>query len=338
MRILGVDVGGAHVKTAVAQIDGPKAHLFPRRVYPYEIFKRKDDLVEILQNAVAREKPDGVALTMTGELSDVFKNRWEGARWIIRTALSAIGGKPLKVLNVDGMLVSPATALRAPSTAASANWAATAKFVSGMIQRCVIVDIGSTTTDILPIFGGKPAVRGKTDLERLAHGELLYTGYLRTPARAVLPEITVGRKILNLCPEFFAVVGDAHIYLGQIRARDYTITTPDRGAKTKKGAGKRLARLVLSEPGELGDSHLKSLAVQLVERNALNIARAVNRVMRERKLSGAPVILMGPGRIYKKALMKKIQSPFHDTVNGVPVELLDPAACCAALWEERGRG
>ena len=56
---------------------------------------------------------------------------------------------------------------------AGVNWVATAWLVSKFIKNCIVVDIGSTTTDIIPIVDGKMVVKGKTDLERLSNGELV---------------------------------------------------------------------------------------------------------------------------------------------------------------------
>ena len=40
--------------------------------------------------------------------------------------------------------------------------------------------MGSTTTDLIPVAAGQPASCGFDDAERLAHGELVYTGLVRT--------------------------------------------------------------------------------------------------------------------------------------------------------------
>ena len=67
-----------------------------------------------------------------------------------------------------------------PLALAAANWIATAPLAAHIYPDCVLIDIGSTTTDIIPIKNGKECARGRTDLERLGTGELVYTGALRT--------------------------------------------------------------------------------------------------------------------------------------------------------------
>jgi hypothetical protein len=331
MRILGLDVGGAHVKAALLREHGK---LPRRKVYPFEIWKNPGGLTGLLRAIRDESKPDAVAITMTGELSDVFKNRAGGARHIVKCAVDAMSPLRVSVMDVDGGLIGPQAAIGAYERVASANWSATANWVSKHLPRCLVVDIGSTTTDILPVKNGSPSVRGKTDLQRLMTGELLYTGCLRTQVGAVAPSLKICGKSVAPCPEYFAVMGDVHLYLGEIRANDYTIPTPDHGPKTKRGAELRLARLALSSPEELGDGEIRSIARQIVEAQVESIANAMKRVMKAQKLGDAPVVLIGPGRIYRKQISARIKNRFAATVGGQPVERIDPAVCCAALLRD----
>lgn len=335
MRILGLDVGGAHVKTALLRVHGASAFKLPRRrVYPFEIWKNPGGLADLLRAIRDGQKPTSAVLAMTGELSDVFKSRADGVRHIVKCAVNAMAPVPVSVVDVDGGLIGPQTAIREHGRVASANWSATAKWVSRHVARCLVVDIGSTTTDILPVKNGTPAVKGKTDLERLVTGELLYTGCLRTPVSAVSPTLKIRGVSVAVCPEYFAVMGDAHLYLGETSAKDYTIPTPDNGAKTKRGAALRLARVVLSSPEELGGGEVRSIARQVVEAQVDSISNAMRRVMKSEKLDDAPVVLIGPGRIYRKHLSARLKNRFIATVGGQPVERIDPAACCAALLRD----
>lgn len=333
MRILGLDVGGAHVKTALLRMTGKSAPKFPKRkTYPFEIWKTPASLAGLLLTIRRIEKPSAVVLTMTGELSDVFKSRAGGVRHIVKCAVNAMAPIPVWVVDVDGGLIGPRTAIREHGRVASANWSATAKWVSMRLARCLVVDIGSTTTDILPVKNGVPAVKGKTDLQRLLTGELLYTGCLRTPVCVVSPTLKIRGIPVKTCPEYFAVMGDASLYLGEIRADDYTIPTPDNGPKTKRGAALRLARAVLSSPEELGDGEIRSIARQIVKAQVDAIANAMRRVMETENLDDAPVVLIGPGRIYRKQLSERFKNTFIKKVGGQPVERIDPAVCCAALF------
>lgn len=332
MKILGLDIGGAHVKSAVVEIANDGERFFKRKTYPFEIWKIPEKLADLLGKIVMTENPDSVAATMTGELSDVFRSRADGVIFILNSVQLAARGLPIMALTIDGVLAPVEECMADPMRAASANWAATARWAARHIRKGLVVDIGSTTTDILPIIDNRPDVSGASDLERLKRGELLYTGYLRTNAAFACPEIDIGDARVGACPEYFAIVGDAHLYLGDIGADDYTVPTPDGGAKTKTDAARRIARIVLAEPEELGMDVVESIARQIVEAQVAKIGDAIERVVAERGLMGAPVILIGPGAIYRDQLRDRLYNPFPNNAGGVPVGLIDPAACCAALW------
>src|ERR1035437_10756958 len=78
------------------------------------------------------------------------------------------------------VLVAPADAGRHIADIASANWFASASVVGKAIGSALFMDMGSTTTDIVPVLDGAVAGRGYTDAERLTHGELVYTGLVRS--------------------------------------------------------------------------------------------------------------------------------------------------------------
>ncbi len=327
MKTLGLDIGGAHVKSAVVK-SGATA-LARRKIYPFEIYRNHADLTALLDSIIEKSRPDRIALTMTGELSDTFANRTEGVRFILDSVRRAAQGRELRIVNVEGDLVPFATAQRRPASVASANWAATARWVATRLADCLIVDIGSTTTDLLPVKNGKCAVIGKTDYQRMRNGELLYTGYLRANSACVCPVIRINGKRIVACPEYFSIVGDAHLYLGNITAKDYTTPTPDGGAKTKRGASMRLARLVLSDVKTLNDDGIRSIARQILTAQNRMIATAIDQIIEKQKLKDAPVILIGHGRLYKNAI--KRNTP--DKLDGTPVDRIDPAACAAALYD-----
>jgi len=333
LRILGLDIGGAHIKSAL-KIDRRGGPLPKRRTHGFEIYKTPNDLLALLEMIRRDARPDHVALTMTGELSDVFPSRRAGVRWIVNTVTEVMKGAEVRVVDVAGNLISPSLAVSRWEAAASANWAATAGWVARHLCRCVIVDIGSTTTDILPVIDGATAVRGKTDLERLKTGELIYTGYLRTNAAHVLPEIKIGGAVVSTCPEYFAIMGDVHLCLGEISAKSYTTSTPDGRSKTKRASAARLARLVLSDPKTLGERGVQSIARQIRAAQVERIAEKIKKITTARALEDASVVLIGPGKIYGKDLRARLKNPFIKNVGGASVNLIDPASCAAALWED----
>src|SRR5207245_634856 len=119
-------------------------------------------------------------VTMTAELSDVFSTRTAGVRAILAACAEALAGAPLRVLDLTGRFVSLERALERPLEVAAANWLATARLVGRLAPDALVIDVGSTTSDITPIREGHPCPSGRTDTERLISGALVYTGALRT--------------------------------------------------------------------------------------------------------------------------------------------------------------
>ncbi len=327
IKVLGLDIGGAHVKYAVVQ---NKKILPARKIIPFELYRTPTKLAPLLKTIRKDIKPQMVAISMTGELADVFATRREGVRFILKSAIAAFGASAISVVSVNGSFVTTSVAMKKTELVTAANFIATVLYAVNIIKNGVIVDIGSTTTDILPVINGSPALLANDDLGRLKSGELFYGGYLRTNASSVLQEISIGKAKIRTCPEFFATIGDAHLYSGDITAKDYTCQTPDGGPKTTRGAGIRLARLVLSDPQTLSAKEIESIAKQIVKAQTEKIANAIKKLVAKRKLENTQILLTGAGaKVYRAKLARMIKNPFHEKVNGIKVENISPASASA---------
>src|SRR6185312_2129950 len=91
---------------------------------------------------------------------------------------------------------------------AAANWHALATFAGRFAPHrgALLIDIGSTSTDVIPLRDGVPAARGLTDRDRLQSRELVYLGVRRTPVFTIVPD--------RVCAELFATTQDAFVILG----------------------------------------------------------------------------------------------------------------------------
>src|SRR2546425_5516185 len=112
---------------------------------------------------------------MTAELSQIFRTKRDGVAFVVEAATRAFPDCLVRVYAVDGRWLTADEARREPLAIAAANWAAAARLVARSFPDCILIDVGSTTTDIIPIAGGVPAALGRTDPERLCEGELVYT-------------------------------------------------------------------------------------------------------------------------------------------------------------------
>ena len=134
-----------------------------------------------------------------------------------------------------------------PLGVAAANWAATGWLVAQRVKDCVVVDVGSTSASIIPIVNGQVAARGKTDLDKLICGELVYTGSLRTNVAAIVHSVPVRGEVAGVASELFALSADVHLVLGNITEKQYTCETADGRGKTMPEALARLARVVCAD-------------------------------------------------------------------------------------------
>ena len=236
--ILGLDIGGANTKAASS--DG----LFAESVY-LPLWKHAPLLEKVLR-LLALQEPQAVAAVITGELADCFSTKREGISSLTATVKRAFSC-PVYFWGASGF------AWTDPLELAAANWSASAALLAREIGDCLFVDMGSTTTDLIPIKKGE-ALAAKTDFLRLAGGDLVYMGMLRTRLDALLPEARIGGLRVPLAPEFFAIIGDAYLALGRISEDRYACETPDGAGTDREAALRRLARSVCADLEEIGEA------------------------------------------------------------------------------------
>jgi len=275
--VLGWDIGG--VNTKGARVVGTR--VVAARADPYELQRDPAALAPLLRHLALElggEPHDAHAVTMTAELSQLFRTKREGVGFVLDAVAAAFPGAMVRVWGVDARWRTPAEARRVPLVVAAANWAATARAVGRTVRDCLLVDTGSTTTDIIPIVAGEPVAAGRTDPERLERGELVYSGALRTPTEAIAPRVPVGGQPTAVSAEGFALAGDVHLWRGQLAPTDYTVPTPDGRAATREGAGERLARVVCGDREMLDAAAISAIADALWEAQVSRIAESVARV------------------------------------------------------------
>lgn len=278
MPTVGWDIGGVNTKVACVNA-GEVLSVVGR---PYEIQREPAALVPLLREMLADVGgTDSVphAVTMTAELSQLFRTKREGVRFVLDSVETAFPGASVHVYAVDGRFLSPADAREKPLAVAAANWAATARAVAVHHPDALLVDIGSTTTDLVPIVGGEVVATGHTDPERLMSAELLYTGAVRTPAEAIASYVPLGDGLAGVSAEGFALAGDVHVWRGDLHASDYSCPTPDGRPATRDFAGERLARIVCGDREMLDDAAITRVADAIARAQIRSIQSAMQRVL-----------------------------------------------------------
>jgi len=243
MTHLGLDIGGANLKAVHA--DG--------RAWaePMALWRDPDQLPERLGALIRKAgEVDQLRVTMTGELCDCFANRREGVTAILDAVREAAERRAIHVWSTAGRFISVKEAEANPFEVAAANWHALATCLAPRTapdRRALLVDVGSTTTDLNPLVAGELRTAGTTDLDRLRHGELLYLGVRRTPLMAVARSIHFRAHRHHLMAEHFATTGDVFLLTGDRPELPDDADTPDGRPMTRDHAAARLLRMVGSD-------------------------------------------------------------------------------------------
>lgn len=307
--LTGLDVGGAHLK--VAQVDGQGRIVAVRQV-ACALWQGLDRLETALAEALHGLAPvSRAAVTMTGELVDLFPDRANGVRSLMAALESLLPAIPVAWWAGERGFLDTARAAAMPDAVASANWLAIAALAAARLEEGLLVDVGSTTTDLVVLADGRARARGSGDRARLASGELIYQGLTRTPLMALAGEVPVGGLKVALMNEHFATTADLYRLLGLLDEADDAHPAADGGAKTIEASARRLARMVGADLGDLPLSAWRDLAAFLAERQLRLIADAAELQLSRGLLDrDAPVVGAGCGLALARRLADRLERPF----------------------------
>nr|MDO8083584.1 hydantoinase/oxoprolinase family protein [Candidatus Sigynarchaeum springense] len=317
--LLGIDIGGVNIKCAsIPWKDSEQLshalltkHFFP--LWEKTVRELRTKLTCVVDEHVANARSrlasaDNVTVytcaSITGELSDAFSSKKEGIEYItscLSDALASVNQlrqcftimRP-KFITTNGTLITETEAVINHRAVSAANWYATAAWIGSFEPDCILIDCGSTTTDIIPIANGKPVPKGITDIERLRSGELVYTGVLRATIPSVTHAVPIHGELVPVSFEKFALMADVHLILGNITREQYDCDTADGRPNTIDDSKKRLARIVCEDAAELGDDVILEMARFLAYSQARIVQDGLEKVARryDRTL---PCVLTGLG-------------------------------------------
>ena len=194
------------------------------------------------------------------------------------------------------------------------------------------MDIGSTTTDILPIAGGAVRFAGYRDAERLAAGELVYQGLTRTPVMAIARHAPFAGRLVPLMNEHFATSADVWRLLGHLDEAHDQHPAADGGAKTAEASARRLARMLGADLAEAAMAGWQALAAGLAESQLRLIDDGLRLVLSRQPLpAAAPLVGAGCGRFLVARLAHRLDRPWCDLaalLDALP-DATNAAADCA---------
>jgi probable H4MPT-linked C1 transfer pathway protein len=326
--VFGWDLGGANLKLARVE-DG---RVMAVRQVPCPLLADRAKFDRALDEALKFCGPGAThAVTMTGELSDVFATRAEGVAYLVALMRKASGEGTL-FYSLESGLIDADTAVEHWPQVASANWHASAALAANLVGDGLLVDIGTTTTDLIPLKDGAPAAHGLTDGERLTEGELIYGGVVRTPVMALVQRAPFKGRMQGVAAERFATMADVYRLTGELPEDADPYPAADQRSKSLEESAGRLARMLGRDACEADFIAWRALA-HYVARRQLDGIEAAARALVDREALGpeAPVIGAGCGRFLARRLAKHLDRPyreFAETIDCAP-ESAEMAVRCA---------
>ena len=307
---IAFDIGGANIK--VAHSSGQTLTI------PFEVWKRPNELSRAIAGAAASLPPsDRAVVTMTAELCDCYPTKAVGVRAVLDAAVEGLPGRETMVWGIDAEFHGVGEVRKYPQIAAAANWLALAMLAARLLPDGpgILIDIGTTTTDLIPLGSGKACARGRTDTERLQTGELVYAGVARTPVCALASELPLCGVPTGLAAEFFASTLDVYLILGDIEPEPDNRSTADGRPATADAARDRLARMVGADRDSFSALDAISFAqaadLCLIER----LRQAAERACAATIGKPAAAVISGSGSFLARRLAGALIDPGGPVIN-----------------------
>lgn len=333
MQWLALDIGGANLKVA----DG----LGHAQSFPFALWREPDHLAQELRTLIAQSPPcDHLAVTMTGELADCFENKATGVAFILDALQQAADGRHTRAYQSDGSLVTLQVAKSRPASVAAANWHALARFAARFTknQPSLLIDVGSTTCDVIPLLDGEPVTTQRSDTARLLRGELIYAGVERTPVCALVSELPYRGQHCPIARECFATTRDVYTLLGQLTEQPMNHDTADGRAATKAASRTRLARMLCADGGDFNHRDAILAAESVADAFTQAILHGVQQVIAAHSFEPALVVLSGHGAFAAKTAIERAGLPWRQlnlaTEIGLAASRCAPAHALAVLARE----
>ncbi len=336
MKIAGFDIGGANTDLAVVDFDENGSIISINTDYLYlPMWKDKEELSQVLITLLDSEIDEiqGIGVCMTAELVDAYHTKTEGVLDIASKVRESFN-LPIGYVGLNG-LIDYNELLRNPSQAAAANWVATSQLAAKINPDCIMIDTGSTTTDIIPLKNGRECSYGRSDLERLQTGELVYTGTLRTNVATIVDKVPLDDNWTRVASELFAISADTNLLLGNISENDYNCETPDGNGKSRRDCMRRISRVICGDLDILNPHDIMEISEFIVKKQVEQVSEALIEVSMRNEIFN--VVTTGLGMdVIGAAASEHADIPWisMDTLLSKEDCIVAPAVGTAVLMEE----
>lgn len=323
---LGWDLGGAHVKAVLLDADGIAVQAMQIPCPLWRGMAHLEHAIDVVLSTLGFPAARHV-VTMTGELADIFKSRNEGVQQLSETMIRRFGGQQVRVYAGRHGLIPPTDIPNHLAEIASANWHASASFLATQIDQALLMDVGSTTTDLVLLHQSKAASCAYSDAERMRLEELIYTGVIRTPVMAVVHRVPFEGSWQGVAAEHFATMADVYRLTGDLTEGCDMAETADGAGKTLDDSARRLARMVGRDLADAGPIQWRRLAFAIKSQQLRTLQQGVERVFSRGLLPDRATLLgAGAGRFLVRELAHHMGCEYRDVSEWVS------ASPAAAEW------
>lgn len=280
MKYMGLDIGGANTDCVIIEFDNEYNVLsIDKDKYYLPFWSDHERLPECLLKLKGENDIDVICVSITAELADCYMTKKEGVLDITSKVMDTFTDEDVYFVTFDGLKEYDYVKDN-PLCAAAANWVGTANVIKQIRPDCIFMDMGTTTTDIIPIKDGILASSGFSDTQRLGSGELVYTGLLRTNVATIVDSVVVNGVKTSVSSELFTTTADVNMVLGNITSNEYSTPTADGKDKTLYASKNRLSRLVCGDIDTVSDDDIVSIANEIYEKQVNQVAMALEKVIK----------------------------------------------------------
>jgi probable H4MPT-linked C1 transfer pathway protein len=310
--ILGWDLGGAHTKAALIDNTGRVKNVEQAPCPLWQGLNHLHSGIDsVIQSINGNYKDLRHAVTMTGELVDLFPNRDSGVKVLIETMGSHFSSEMLAIYAGPAGFLNPAHALGHSSEVASANWFASASWLAERLPEGLLIDVGSTTTDLIPFADKHVLTRAYSDHQRLINQTLIYTGVVRTPLMAITDKAPFDGEWVHLMAEHFATTADIYRLNGDLPESADLLPSADNGEKSVKGSARRLGRMLGVDAAVTDLNAWRNLSRYIAEQQLRLLVDACERILCGPGLSSnAPLVGAGVGRFLVERISQRLERPY----------------------------
>ncbi|MEJ2619299.1 MAG: hydantoinase/oxoprolinase family protein [Candidatus Thiodiazotropha sp.] len=344
--IIGWDLGGAHTKAALINTQGQVDSVMQIACPLWQGLQYLESSIDKVVGQFGEISRFRHAVTMTGELVDLFPDRATGVSALIDTMSQRFPRSDLAIFGGDNEFLDSQQGKLSALQVASANWLATGTWVANRLPEGLLIDVGSTTTDLIPFADRQVLIKQGSDHHRLVEQTLVYTGIVRTPLMAITAKVPFAGEWVDLMAEYFATTADIYRITGDLPEGADLLPSADNGAKNREASERRLARMLGLDADASNQAGWKKVSDYLAEQQLRQIQDACERLLSKPSLSSnAPLVGAGVGRFLIKTICRRLNRPYLgieslfpcDEQIAIKVAECAPAVAVASLALEAGK-